>query len=233
MRKLTLIILLLAVLTVTACSFEMYAPKHDIHTSYKEWAKQIGLYSTENVLVSCYDDEKKIKVGLDRDGGMLAYEEMCAVIEAHNKFVEDNPGYFSEDMQISFFNESRGCTPWISFFFNDTDNASFDYIKELQRQSTAKIQYMCIDLNRATIEMKVSDSIEMDIPVIILMYDNQETPGEAGYAFLTEFKKAEQIIVDYIVPNYDKNEVAGIIHKYLPNVEIYFVGPEGLEKYEK
>ncbi len=200
-------------------------PKHDIHTSYSEWAKQIGLYSTKNVKVSCYDGENSISVGAECENGIIGYSELLNIIKAHNKFVDENQNYFPPDIKIMFNNEAGGEQPNTSFFFNTETNIDWfnDYIKQLERPSSLKIQYICIDMDFAHTEIKANTELEIDIPVIILQcHDNSYTPRGSIYEFLGEYKNAEDIILEYYQsPDFDKEEICKEIHAYLPDVEIY------------
>ena len=152
-RYLGLFICFFIVMLFTACSFRILPePKHYIRTEHKEWAKQIGLYSTENVKVSCSDnDYYGVSVSLEYDNGLVGYKELCEVINAHNKFVDENPDYYTPYIKIYFYNEPGGSNPDVSYFFNTEAKFEWinEYLKELGRPDTAKIQYMFIDMERA------------------------------------------------------------------------------------
>ncbi len=90
---------------------------------------------------------------------------------------------------------------------------------------------MSIDMKGDFIEFKKSDDITIDVPVIILnSFYEDYTPTGSKYEFLTEFKNAEQVVLDYWKPGYDKEEVCRSIREYLPDVEIYAVEDEHLVK---
>jgi len=210
-------------------------PKHNIHTSYKEWAKQIGLYSTENIEVGCYDGNNEISLGLKYENGISGYKELCEVINSHNKFVEENPDYFPSDLKITFYNMAGVNQPDISVFSNsDYEKLDIeDYVDGLKKPSSAKIQYMSIDMNRADIELK-ENSMLIDVPVIIMKSHNDSyVPQGRVFEFLRDYKNAEQVIMDFW-PEHDKNKICNEIHEYLPDVEVYDVvhvtGQDYLEK---
>lgn len=235
-KKCTIIfVCIISAMIFTACARLIPSSKHNIHTSYKEWAEQIGLYSTENVKVSCYDGDNLISVGAEYENGLVGYKELCEMIDAHNKFVDENPDYFPSDIKILFYNEAGGEQPNISVFFNKETDFDWlnDYIKELRRPYTSKIQYMSIDMEFANTELEASNDLEINIPVIILQcHDNSYTPRDKIYEFLSEFKNAEKIILDYYQsPDFDKKEICNEIHKYLPNVEIYTAESEDGQHY--
>ena len=224
-KKSTIIfICIFSAMIFTACSRLIPFPKHNIHTSYKEWAEQIGLYSTKNVKVSCYEGENEIAVGLEYENDDIGYKELCDVINKHNKFVDDNPDYFPNGLKISFDNSLGDNQPTKSVFFNEEclTNAISDYLGDLKRPYTAKIQYMYVDMFFADEELK-EKNIEIDVPVIILLSTNSQEPNGRAFGFLKEFKKAEQVIMDFRGIDYNKDEICADIREYLPNVEIYAV----------
>ena len=200
--------------------------KHNIHTSYKEWAEQIGLYSTKNVKVNCYDGDNSISVGLEYENGITGYKELCDIINKHNCFVEKNPDYFTAGFKITFENSYGENHPIKSVFFNSECNgyAISDYIGGLDRAYTAKIQYMYINIPSADTELVNDSVIEIDIPVIILLSNNSPAPSGDSLEFLKEYKNAEQVIMDFRSIDYNKDEISEYIKKYQPNVEVYSVG---------
>lgn len=209
--------------------------KHDIHTTYKEWAKQIGLYSTENVEVGCYDGDNLIYIGAEYENGLTGYRELCDVINAHNKFVDEHPEFFPNDLKITFYNMAGPNQPYISVFSNsDYEKLDIeDYAEQLKYPCSAKIQYMNIDMERAGIELRRND-IQIDVPIIIMKsHDNSYVPRGRVFEFLGNYKNAERVIIDFW-PEHDKNEISKEIHEYLPDVEVYDVvhvtGQDYIEK---
>ena len=100
-----------------------------------------------------------------------------------------------------------------------------EWIQELGRQDSAKIQYMWIDLRDLPNEIKKNVDIKIDVPVVILDFDGMMS---VGYDFLDEFINIEQLIIFHSdsngsVEDYDKNEECQLIKQHLPNVEIYNV----------
>ena len=231
-KRFSFIILLVTLfVALTACR-GIRPPKHNIHTSYKEWAKAIGLYSTKLVRVSCYDNEHIIQFGFENLEGVEGYKEVCEVINAHNRFVDENPDYFPDDIEITAANRSTSNLPWHSMFFNyakqGEDRISF-YLKDLGREKSAKMQYMCIDLFRAEIESE-ENGLEIDVPVVILQFDNPYPPTDPFYDFLSDCKNVEQVIIEYTNMEYDVDEACESIRKRLPEAEIYIAQFDHLEK---
>ena len=223
-------ILVVFVITLTACGPVSYKHSFTIRTSYREWVKQIGLFSHKNLKVYRYNEERySINIDLVYENDLAGYKELCDVIAAHNKFVDENPDYFPSDVDI-IINNMHASQETISHFYNKQVSSRFDY-STLGRANSAKIQYMSIDMKGDFIEFKKSDDITIDVPVIILnSFYEDYTPTGSKYEFLTEFKNAEQVVLDYWEPGYDKEEVCRSIREYLPDVEIYAVEDEHLVK---
>lgn len=211
---------------LTACGPQPYVNRFNIKTSYKEWVKEIGLFSHENIRVLRYNEDKdkgSIELEIIYDNDLVGYEELCDIINKHNKFVDENPDYFPENIRLNILNTAVS-QQTVSYFSNFT---SEDYLEvELKKECNAKIQWMQIDLNAATSEIEKNDNIHLDIPVITLRFKGADAPDGKIYEFLSEFKKVDQIILDYSnrdgkLTNFDENATADNIIEYLPNVEIY------------
>lgn len=212
---------------LTACGPIPYEHNSTIKTSYKEWVNEIGLFSHKNLKVSRYDEENnRITILLKFENGLTGYKELYDVVDAHNKFVDANPDYFPNDIEIVFSNGYTNAIP--SSFYNK--DLLYD-VGLLGRPDTAKFQYMLINMEGADAEILKNSDVVTDIPVIRLKcWNNQYTPKALAYEFLSEFKNTEQVILDYWEPGYDKDEVCRSIREYLPNVEIYAVEDKHLVK---
>ncbi|MBQ2610238.1 MAG: hypothetical protein II586_07770, partial [Butyrivibrio sp.] len=101
---------------------------------------------------------------------------------------------------------------------------------ELGREGSTKIQCTAIDLNVAyyvTYYKDIEDdNIALDIPVISLEGVGPEAPTADTYEFLSEFKNAEQVILEYRdqddnLLDFDEAQTCEYIKRILPNVEIY------------
>ncbi|WP_026515200.1 hypothetical protein [Butyrivibrio sp. LB2008] len=224
LKAIAFIMVLLIILVVIR---NIPEPAHNISTSYKEWTEQIGLNDTENVKVFCYDGDNSITVGFEDENGVEGYKELCNIINAHNKFVDENSDYFPEGIKISFENSDGDNHPTKAVFFNDwSENYGIsDYLGDLNRPYTAKIQYAFIDMSFADTSL-IKNGVEIDVPVIILLADSY-APGGSSLAFLNKFKNAEQVIMDFRSVDYDKGEICKEIKEYSPNIEVYSVGFTG------
>ncbi|SHN50924.1 hypothetical protein SAMN02745247_00609 [Butyrivibrio hungatei DSM 14810] len=228
-------VLLIGIVAIgVICFGYLSKSKNNVNTSYTEWVEEIGVNSTEYIdIYGGVEDDSKICLFIDYHDDLEGYKELCDIVNGHNRFVEENPTYFPNNMNICFVNRHKNqCVP--TFFFNNTDiSYGIDkYIPELKREATAKLQYMFIDLNAAAMELEVTDNLEINVPVLIFYYKNSSLPGDKGYELLTEFKNLEQVVIDYHVPNYAIRDVAESIRRYQPDVEIYFVDGNDLVKYE-
>ncbi|RKM56530.1 hypothetical protein D6853_07010 [Butyrivibrio sp. X503] len=207
-----------------------------VKMSYGKWEKQIGLFSKKNLTTNVYIlDSAEMELKLTYKNGLEGYKELCDVVNAHNKFVEDNPGYFPNGFAITFTNEYVDeMSP--SFFSNISDGSNgIDYLDELAESDTSKLQYMCIKMDSVEVEVEGSEDIQIDVPIVILQsHSDSYTPKGKMYAFLKEVNNPKQIIIDYWEEGYDLNEVCKDIREYVPDVEIYKVihvkGKDHLEK---
>ena len=85
------VVFLALLLSLTACGPRFYVDRFNIKTSYKKWVKEIGLFSHENINVWRYvEDKGKIELEINYDNGLEGYKELSEIINAHNKFVEEN-----------------------------------------------------------------------------------------------------------------------------------------------
>lgn len=236
-KKLSIIpILIVLFFILSSCGKSSHVSNLTINTSYDQWIEQINLFSRDNLKVSGYKEENnRIELELEYANGLAGYAELCDVVNAHNRFVEDNPNYFSEDIVICLV-DRHASQQSIAFFSNDGSRyaEAEDYLEELGRTSTSKIQYMYIDMQSATDEIQESDSIKIDVPVIILHSGESYIPEGKAYAFLKEFNYPEQVILDFWEEGYNRDKTCKDIRDYLPDVEIYAVtyssGGENLEK---
>lgn len=212
------VVFLALLLSLTACGPRFYVDRLNIKTSYKKWVKEIGLFSHENINVWRYvEDKGKIELEINYDNGLEGYKELSEIINAHNKFVEENPDYFPDDIAIDIINIDG--SEWINSFFGNFTKDDI-YPAELGINCNSKMQFVSINIGECMgEELEPTDDIHFCVPVVILGCDY--VPSNEEYAFLTEFDKAEQIIFSYEDDNYDKDEVGKAIKAYLPNVEIY------------
>lgn len=224
-------ILILMLTALYACGPTFYVHQYNIKSAHKEWTDAIGLFSHDNLKVLRYNtDNNEISLSIKYLNGMEGYEEFCDVINAHNKFVAENPDFFPNDTKITINNELENGM-YLSYFSN---TVSDDYMSELVEENTAKLQYMYINVFDVNTEIQENPNIEIDVPIVVVANDYTNVPAGKRFAFLSEFKNAKYVITDFHNVEYDRSDVCKDIHEYLPDVEVYDVvhvtGQDYLEK---
>ena len=97
-------ILVVFVITLTACGPIHYEHSLTMKTSYREWVKEIGLFSRENIKVQKYEEENNsIYLRIEYFNGLAGYKELCEIVSAHNKFVDENPNQEIKDMSSNLY----------------------------------------------------------------------------------------------------------------------------------
>lgn len=213
--------LIVMIVALTACGPMHQEHSFTIKTSYREWVKQIGLFDNKNLNVSLYKEENNsIEIHLMYENGIEGYKELCNVVTAHNKFVDENPDYFPNDINIIFFNRNTSQT--LSSYFNHSLDGSCDY-SALEEPNTAKIQYMLINMDSAETEVRKSNDIEINVPIIILSCDDEENKLESAdyYEFFDNLKNVEKVIIEYRNQNNDMDKICNIISEHVSDVEFY------------
>ena len=224
-RLIVIAFLFVVMMSLTACERPWHVHRFMVHSAYDEWLTYIGAFSHKSLSVDGYnEDDGLISIAFDYRNGLKGYKELCDVVNTHNKFVDENPDYFPKDTVIIFTNYV-GERITVCFSNNGSRfGDKVDYIEDLNRPYTAKIEYMCVDLMDNYYEQSRSDDIEIDVPVVILeVYSEKYTPSGVSFEFLTEFKKSEQVILKFRKTDYDREKVCKEIKTYLPEVEIYEV----------
>ena len=191
---------------------------------YKEYADAIGLLDSEHYHVLHFgenDDCLSISItGLDGDNANEGMKDVVSLVEAHNKFVEENPDYFSpqtyiwiqlvEPSQYSFMSLFSGYGPGVP---------DVDIVNDLPYDH--KIKIMRYDASMGYPDYLDAD-VSLDIPVIIMYYGNLNE---------TDFQDLERLLdicnVDAIDAYYYGNQIfdyeqfAQIVSEKAPDTEIY------------
>ena len=220
-KNVIICMLIVMMVALTACGPIHYEHSFTIKTSYREWVKQIGLFGNKNLNVSLYKEENnRIEIDLMYENGIEGYKELCNVVKAHNRFVDENPDYFPNDINIIFFNRNTSQT--LSSYFNQSLDKSCDY-SVLEETNTAKIQYMLIDMDPAETEVRKSNDIEINVPIIILCCDDEENTLESAdyYEFFDNLKNVEKVVIEYRNQDNDMDKICNIISEHVSDVEFY------------
>ena len=192
----------------------------------KEWVDAIGLLNRDSAPFSGFDEtDSEINVELMCDNGVSSYEDVCEVVNAHNKFVDENPTYFNDDITINFTCEHTGQSQSLRLFNQHCSFYGFEKYEEyLKRSYTSKIQYAYVQMARTPELAEMSN--KFNVPVVILgALDVPAWPSDDHYKVLNGFKNLELVVIDYYSENmeYDPAEVYNTIQKYAPGVKVFDV----------
>ena len=212
-------VLIVLLTSLTACGPRFYKNINNIETSYKEWVKEIGLFSHRGIKVSSYEEEdNRVEIYIEYDNNAVACEELRDIVNAHNKFVDENPDYFSSDIKIEIFNllaTGEVVATLKNFSSDDAD------LEGLNVKCSAKIQrmYICVPSFFSS-ELDV----KFDIPVAIVVCEY--FPDDKDYGFLKKIINPEQVVLYFRGVDFDREKVCKNIRENFPNVEIYELVPD-------
>ncbi len=192
----------------------------------KEWADAIGLLEKESAPFSgLVETDSEIQAELMCDRSVSSYEDLCSVVNAHNEFVENNPDYFGDDIDITFLCEWEGSYQPMRFFNKNCSFYGFqEYEAYLNREKTAKIEYAYINMGRVPELGEMSS--KFNVPVVVLgAVDYPSWPTEEDYKILSGFANPELVVIDYYSEKmeYDPAEICETIQKYAPGVKVFDV----------
>jgi len=224
-------IILTMVLALTGCTSENKASEEklaDTESIHQEWAEAIGLFSNEDAPISAFAEKDNIiDVNIKCDNGEKSYEALCDIINAHNSFVDANPDYFNEGMEIDIGSTHASKKDTFNTFNGYTDFYGFSsYEDKLGIEPTARINYAYISildlLNSDQALMSINK--QFDIPVVILYAgDNITNLGDGTYEVLGKFSGLEQVVLDFNMDDYNSQEALEKILGIAPNVKVFDV----------
>ena len=204
-------LILTITLTLAGCMPENRAVEKklaDVEPVNSEWADSIGLLNNENAPLAAFAEKDDIiDVNITCDGGEKSYEALCDIINAHNSFVDANPGYFKEGIEIDIGSTHANKKDTFNTFNGYTDFYGFSaYEAKLGVKPTARINYAYIsvmdllDQDQALLSMNK----QFDIPVVILYAgDNISNLGDDTYKVLGKFSGLEQVVLDFYMNDYN------------------------------
>ena len=192
----------------------------------KEWADDIGLLNRDSAPFSGFSEtDAEITAEFLCDNGVSSYEDVCEVVNAHNKFVDENPAYFKDDITINFTCEHGGASQPLRLFNQHCSFYGFEKYEEyLERSYTHKIQYAYVEMAGTPELAKMSN--KFNVPVVILgALDVPAWPSDDQYNVLNSFEILELVVIDYYSEKleYDPSEVYQTIQKYAPGVAVFDV----------
>ena len=230
-RSIGLVYIVVLMLLLTGCVVAN-APvssteKEEMVIVNREWADAIRLLGKEAAPFSGLSEtDSEIHAELMCDNSVKSYEDVCRVVNAHNSFVDANPEYFSDDIEISFLCEQESYFQPMHLFNQHCDFYGFEkYEDSLQRGKTSKIQYAYIQMGRIPELDEMSN--KFNVPVVILgAIDVSAWPSDKDYKVLNGFTNPELVVIDYYSENleYDPEKVCETIQKYAPGVKVFDVG---------
>ncbi len=228
--KLVFLSLLLTILVTGCVPNRPVAPeeKEEYVIENREWADAIGLLEKESAPFSgLTETDGEITAELMCDNGVSSYEDVCEVINAHNKFVDENPTYFDDDITINFTCENAGPMQFLRLFNQHCSFYGFEEYEEyLNRSYTPEIQYAYIEMARTQTPELAEMSNKFNVPVAILgALDVPAWPSDDNYKVLNAFENLELVVIDYYSEKleYDPAEVCETIQKYAPGVKVFDV----------
>ena len=157
-------------------------------------------------------------MGIDCDDENLS--EFNDVLMRHNRFVQLNPSYFSEDTKITIM-AVKG-TP---LAFLDCYNKPGEYFGEISGigiDENSEIKYLSANLFQLKAAYEKCSN-EFSVSVLVLKTDDPESVHAEDLEFIKQFKDLKQVIIYYNALGYDMGPTLEGINEYLPGTEIYQV----------
>ena len=220
MRKRIPIILACVMLIVTGCAQRAYRGSKNIDTQYREWVDGIEIFEKKSGKMAYLNEkDNTIELGILCDD-TKSYEDLCSIVNAHNDFVDNNPGYFEPDTQICILGTMKDWDTPIYFYNGECEYFNLDRLEgKLDVTETAKMQFARVNLK--SIPKGISEmSGKFDVPIVILRYDNA-APSEDAYKILEKFEDPQQVMIEFVGAEYDPEQVAESIRKYAPDVRVF------------
>ena len=216
MRKIISCAVLVALFAIfiTGCSHTPEAVKE-----YEEWYEALQISEHEELQYDGFGvDENRLSLGI-----ICAPEnigELSDIVNKHNEFVEANPEYFGDDIEIHILSSQGSPVSSLNFY-----NKAGEYYGEKSGEGIPEgkdIKYLSANL----FDLKESfekGTYEFSIPVLVLTAENLEAVSADDLEFLKQFTNLRQIIVYYNALGYDMTPTLEGINKYAPGVEVYQV----------
>ena len=196
---------------------------------YKEWYEALQISEHKELKYDGFGvDENRLSLGIICAAENIG--ELSDIVNKHNEFVEANPEYFGDDIEIHILS-SQGSPVYSLNFYNKAG----EYYGEKSGEGIAEgkdIKYLSANL----FDLKESfekGTYEFSIPVLVLTVENPESVNSDDLEFLKGFTNLRQIIIYYNALGYDMTPTLEGINKYAPGVEVYQVVDGGeLQKWQ-
>ncbi len=223
-------------LTVLAAVFIMVIATgcgNDKHfAEYREWYKALKVESTKGItLLGIIEEDDCLGITVKcADADMDAYN---GLIQRHNEFVNEHPGYFGDDISV-YIILGQGSKKQFNYqlYSYNKPREGISGVSAEGIHNGENINYIQGDLYDFA---RISKACNTEYPEQVLVLETQD-PGFYSledYKFLEQFSDLEQIILKYNAPDYDMTSVFEAINIYSPGVEIYQVVEDGeLKKWQ-
>ena len=226
MKRITRIAIVTIILCtfITGCSHTPKAVKE-----YEEWYEALQISDHEELKYNDFGfNENRLSLGI-----ICAPENIGSlndIVNKHNEFIESNPDYFGDDIEIHILSSQGSPVSSLNFY-----NKAGEYYGEKSGEGIPEgkdIKYLSANL----FDLKESfekGTYEFSIPVLVLTAENPEAVSADDLEFLKQFTNLRQIIVYYNALGYDMTPTLEGINKYAPGVEVYQVVDGGeLQKWQ-
>ena len=218
------VLVVLFAIFITGCSHTPKAVKE-----YEEWYEALQISEHKELQYDGFGvNENRLSLGI-----ICAPEnigELSDIVNKHNEFVEANPEYFGDDIEIHILSSQGSPVSSLNFY-----NKAGEYYGEKSGEGIAEgkdIKYLSANL----FDLKESfekGTYEFSIPVLVLTVENPESVNSDDLEFLKGFTNLRQIIIYYNALGYDMTPTLEGINKYAPGVEVYQVVEGGeLQKWQ-
>lgn len=191
----------------------------EINTSYQEWFNAVGLDTNEAFVVQSYEErDNAIDIGIRMtDNTFEGYQDVLSLLEKHNTFVQDNPGYFSDNVKIKIDVARGGASvPEVSFLTNFGSLSDVDLMGEKSNAFFSYVEYY----SASSIELAES-GISIDFPNVIIRQSGANgCNSEENYSSLKLSAECTNVIV-YIEGDDDLVEGSEYIHNIAPNAKVF------------
>ena len=220
----------MAVIASVACMLLMAcngADKKDdarakFDVSYDEWVESRGLFDSESFEVTSYKENKgagnSVEIFIDHPKDVKkGYEALNEMVNAHNAFVDSNPGYFNDfaDIKISVLNASKVEAGYYSNI-GTTEDAALTGIKQ-----DAKIDYVEFDVTCAA-EL-INEAVFFDYPYVILNVDRGEKnvlDSEDNYRVLECCRNYNTVFIETFKKT-PAGDSAAMVARYNDSAKVY------------
>ena len=220
MKNRIFILLACVMLLVTGCAQRAYrGSKKD--TQYREWVDGIEIFKKKSGKMAYLNEkDNTIELGILCDD-TKSYEDLCSIVNAHNDFVDNNPGYFESDTQISILGTMASWYTPILFFNGKSRFFNLEYFEgQLDMSETAKMQFAFVLMKSIPKGISEMDA-KFDVPIVILEYQSPGVPSDWNYKVLEKFEDPQQVMIEFVDVEYDPEQVAETIRKYAPNARVF------------